>query len=248
MSRKIPQRDGDFDSYITSTTDYLEDETPTNGERLGLTSDELSEWGSRRNNWVTIYGKHKDASKRTSTVTAEKQSQKKSFTKFANPLLTRMSVSPIITSDDRGALNLPERDAATERPQIEDTPYGKLLAMDGGNIKVRVRTTSDGNRASRHPDADHVEMRYALVSSTQPIQDTPLPLGNDNNSELSTKNRIPNSAMECVNTVSSRKAIFIVKLGQENSGKRIFAFFRWVNTSNPEYSGPWGMAVQGIVV
>ncbi|MCF8275281.1 MAG: hypothetical protein K9J17_00995 [Flavobacteriales bacterium] len=251
MPTRIDQSDGGFDSYITSTTDYLEAETPTNGERLGLTVGELTEWSSRRDAWVLIYAKHKDASKRTKTITAEKDLQKKAFIQFANPLLTRMSVSPALTSDDRGALHLSERDAPTERTKIETTPLAKIIPMEGGDVKIRVRTTEDGNRASKHPDADHVEMRYALVSVGQDTGSFPIPdptIPRPPSDTAAGAQKVPTTAAECPYSKISKKAIFIASLGQEHSGKRIYAFFRWVNASKEENSSSWSTVVQSVVV
>lgn len=258
MPNRINQADGAFNSYITTTADYLAAETPTNAERLGLTPTELTEWGTRRANWVLIYATYGDASKRTKTVTAEKEAQKKAFTQFANPLLTRMGVSPALTTTDRGALNLAERDAPTDRSKIETTPLAKIIPMEGGDLKIRVRITTDGNRASKHPDADHVEMRYALVSTTgstgaPTLPPTgPMPPDPNDPSYPSTSERtvgtVPNTAADCPHSKISKKAIFIASLGQENSGKRIYAFFRWVNASNEENSSSWSTVVQSVVV
>lgn len=121
-----------------------------------------------------------------------------------------------MTSDDRGALNLPERDAATERTKIETTPLAKIIPMEGGDLKIRVRTTTDGNRASKHPDADHVEIRYALVGgNSEPQIPSPTYPGNPsppaNSAPIAQK--VPTTAAECTNSRISKKAIFIVSLG-----------------------------------
>ena len=121
MSKKIPQGDGPFNSFINSSSDYLAEGTPTHASRLGLSVSESTEWDTRRVSWNTIYAKYNDTSKRTKTVTAEKETQKRAFMTFAYPLMTRMGVSPALTNDDRGALNLPERDAPTERGLITET-------------------------------------------------------------------------------------------------------------------------------
>ena len=249
MSKKIPQGDGPFNSFINSSSDYLAEGTPTHASRLGLSVSESTEWDTRRVSWNTIYAKYNDTSKRTKTVTAEKETQKRAFMTFAYPLMTRMGVSPALTNDDRGALNLPERDAPTERGLITEAPYGKLIPMEGGNVRVRVRSTADGNRASRHADADLLEMRYELVDATKgeavPDPNT-MPPGSG--SQATTKPGVPATAKDCTQSALSSKAIFIVQLGQENSGKRIYAFFRWVNTITPANSGPWSTVQQTVVV
>jgi len=189
-----------------------------------------------------------DKSKRTKTITAEKDDQKKAFMLFATPLLKGMALKPALTNDDRGALNLPERDAPTDRVKITTAPLAKIIPMEGGELSIRVRTTSDNNRASRHPDADHVEMRYALVDATAASSGSSGGSGSNPSTGSGNQNSIPTKAMDCIFTESSKKAVFTVELGQENSGKRIYAFFRWVNTSKRSDSGPWSTAVQSVVV
>ena len=246
MERKIPRADGPFHSFINTSADYLAEGAPTNATRLGLAVTELGEWDSRRDSWNLIYAKHGDESKRTKTITAEKDDQKKAFMLFATPLLKGMALKPALTNDDRGALHLPERDAPTDRVKITTAPLAKIIPMEGGELSIRVRTTSDSNRASKHPDADHLEMRYALVDA--PNTQTPPPANPGPGTGNAVQNSIPTKAMDCILTESSKKAVFTVELGQENSGKRIYAFFRWVNTSKRSDSGPWSTAVQSVVV
>jgi len=248
MPTKINQADGPFDSFINTSANYLAEGTPSNATRLGLIATQLAEWDTRRVNWNTIYDKHKDESKRTKTITAEKDDQKKAFVQFANPLLTGMSVKPALTNDDRGALHLALRDAPTERAKITTSPLAKIIPMEGGELTIRVRTTSDNNRASKHPDADHVEMRYALVDATASSSGSSGGSSSDPSTGNGSQNSIPTKAMDCILTESSKKAIFVLALGQENSGKRIYAFFRWVNTSKSADSGPWSTVVQSVVV
>jgi hypothetical protein len=134
---------------------------------------------------------------------------------------------------------------------MEEPPFVLLLPMAGGNMKVKVRTTSDGTRSSMHKDANHVEMRYALVASgsgtTVPPPTNPTGSNPSIPSETSAS-KIPATAADCPNSKISTKAIFTVKVGAEHSGKRIYAFFRWVNATKDEHSSPFGMAVQNVVV
>jgi hypothetical protein len=46
----------------------------------------------------------------------------------------------------------------------------------------------------------------------------------------------------------SKKANFRIELGPQHSGKRFYAFFRWVNLSNPANSGDWGLMYQTLVL
>lgn len=236
MPARINRADGAFDSYINTTAEYLGEGAPiTHGDRLGLDAANFAAWQNHRTEWNLIYAKYGDSSKRTKSVTAEKQARKKAFIAFASPLLTAMGVHPELNNDDRAALNLPERDEPTARGLIEEAPYAQLLPMSGGNMKIRVRTTSDGNRASKHPSADHVEMRYALLNATG--------IGDDGSVVVP-----PATAAQCPLSTINTKAIFIVALGQENSSKRIYAFFRWVNATNMAHSSPWSTVQQTVVV
>lgn len=247
MAHRVPQPDGSFHGYINSTAIYLAAGSPPtmNDVRLGLTPAQSSQWQTRRTNWNLIYAKYEDPLQRTKAVTAEKNAQKKAFTAFAIPILTAISVSPALTQDDRVAFNLPERDAPSERVKIQTAPYGQLLAQDGGSMKVRVRTTSDGNRASMHPDSDHVEMRYALVAVAVAQPD---PMQPPSPTNPATGVAGPATAAECPLSAISTKAQFLVDLGQESSGKRLFAYFRWVNAVKPALSSPWSTVQQSVVL
>lgn len=248
MEYRIPRQDGAFNSYIRATTNYLQENSDANAIRLDLSPNPATEWGTRRTNWDTIFALWEDPSKRTKTITAEKNAQKKAFIQFATPILTGISVHPALNADDRGVFNLPERDAPTDRSKILDTPFGKIISMDGGIVKIRLRTTIDGNRSSKHPDADHIEMRYALVDLNAKIIDPDLPTSSDLDTGTRSNNGIPATAKDCTLSTISTKAIFTLDVGQENSGKRIYAFFRWVNATKLELSSGWSMPVQGVVV
>lgn len=243
MANRIPQSDGDFDSYINSTADYMTEGTPTNADRLGLTPGQVAEWEAKRVAWNTIYAKYVDESKRTKAITADKNAQKKAFNTFANPILTWLSVTPALTNDDRSVFKLPERDEPTQRVKINESPIGRLMPQEGGDLKVKVQMTADATRASRHPDADHVEMRYALLSAVPTEPQSP-----DPNLPSGPKETIPATADQCPFSTISTKANFTVSLGQAASGKRIYAFFRWVNASNLALSGPWSTVQQSVVV
>jgi hypothetical protein len=243
MANRIPQSDGDFDSYINSTADYLAEGTPTNADRLEVSATQLTTWDTMRSDWNKVYAKYVDESKRTKAITADKNAQKKTFTTFANPILTSISVKEALTNNDRSVFKLPERDEPTHRVKINESPIGRLMPQEGGDLKMKVQMTADATRASRHPDADHVEMRYALLSAVPTEPQSP-----DPNLPSGPKETIPATADQCPFSTISTKANFTVSLGQAASGKRIYAFFRWVNASNLALSGPWSTVQQSVVV
>jgi len=54
--------------------------------------------------------------------------------------------------------------------------------------------------------------------------------------------------VDCPLVFISTKATFLMVLGLQHSGKRFYAFFRWVNLSNPANSGEWGLLYQTLVL
>ena len=234
MPKRIPTANTRFNTYIRGTAAALTEGTPTTAERLGLSADQLAQWLSYRDEWAEVYAKHTNDDTRTKTHTMNKNSVMRAFIAFASPLLAGMSVHPALTTGDRNTFNLPERDRTmTKRGKIDDKANAFLETMDSGLIKVRVRVPGDGGRASRHPLCDHLEMRYQLV----------VPTGVDAKGSLLWPDP-PISVKECPESTISTRAIFTLDLGEGQSGKRIHAFFRWVNARNLKLSGPWSGPVQ----
>jgi hypothetical protein len=251
MASRIPQTDDPFNTYINSTADALAEGTPTTAVRLGLTAAQAAAWGTYRIDWNTQYARYGNESTRTKGVTASKNKVRKDFTAFASPLLTAMSVHLALTEDDRLTFRLPEPDRTpTARAEIMVTPVGELHPLVGGKMQVRVRVSGDASRASRHPWADHVEMRYALIA---PGAEAPTPPAGPSAPAPPVTGgagatQPPVTAADCPLSAISTKAIFTITLGQEHSGKRMYAFFRWVNASNSALSGTWSNVIQMLVL
>jgi hypothetical protein len=93
--------------------------------------------------------------------------------------------------------------------------------MGGGTIEVRCRTETDQTRDSMHPEADVIECRYILI----PVKGVP-----------------PNDPDQCPEVRASTKAHFFIQCGVKNAGQCFYGFFRWVNLTNPDNSGPWSNA------
>ena len=110
----------------------------------------------------------------------------------------------------------PPTDERHERPQIEDAPFAGMDAQPGSRIEFTCRTLSDASRPSMHPDADVVEVRY-IVATTAPA-----------------------TVNDCTQKEISTKSKFTIELNAADAGKKIYAFVRWRNNSEPEKSGPYG--------
>lgn len=255
---RIPRTDDSFNSYINSTANALAAGTPSGADRLGLTAVQAAQWEDYRTAWNAEYVLYVDESTRTKAVKNEKNRIRQDFIGFASPLLTAFSVHASLTEADRLVFKLPEPDRTpTARGKIHDDAYPIIKPAGGGSIDVKVRTSEDASRASRHPLADAVEVRYALLPQTAADgtapQDpntpapTPLPMGMGE-SRPSVGLAIPQSALDCPFVFTSTKATFRIELGPQHSGKRFYAFVRWVNLSNPNNSGNWGAMFQTLVL
>ena len=214
---RVPQDDSGFDSYIrTSTTHLLSTmSVPFNYVRLGLTVEEMNAWEALKNSWVEKYALHINPNTGTQTITNEKNTIKKDFTEFSEPLLTRMSGSANIVEADRLALNLPERDRErTPRAPITTAPDVSLSPLEGGKIRQRLRVDADQTKASIHPLADGWK-RYMKIGT-----------------------QAPQNHLACPLIEVGSKALITFDGGVENDGKKIYAFYQWINISNPANSGP----------
>jgi len=258
MSTRIPRTDDPFNSYINSTANALAAGSPSGADRLGLTTEQATQWENLRKDWNKEYEFYVDESTRTKTVTYAKNQIRKDFIAFASPLLTAFSVHPNLTGADRLTFKLPEPDRTpTARGKITDNAYPIINPVLGGSIDFKVRTSEDATRASRHPLADAIEVRYALLPNTMasspapqdPTAPAPTPVPTaGSEARASVGQAIPESALNCLFVFTSKKAIFRIDLGPEHSGKRFYAFVRWVNHSNPANSGNWGLMYQTLVL
>jgi len=114
----------------------------------------------------------------------------------------------------------------TPRAKIELTPYVNLKPIASGVIEVRSQTEKDATRVSMLKTADGIECRYTIV----PKGEMP-----------------PSSYEDAKSTVVSRKARFTITVGDKNSGDSFYGFFRWVNTSRSDNSGPWTKAIHAVI-
>jgi len=141
--------------------------------------------------------------------------------------LSRIAGSPKVKSADRSVFNitLPSK-KRSPRPHITTAPMVNLRVLDGGMILITCRERTDSDRASRHPHADDIEMKYILVDvGAQP----------------------PASPEDFNHTESSKRAIFRFDGGVNHPGKRLYAYLRWRNLSDIHKSGPWS-TIKTIVV
>jgi hypothetical protein len=230
--RRIPQSLSGFDEYIRRAVPYINAGAPIkNGTRLGLSATELTTAQTYHDQWYTgnpaspgIYEKHSNPDTKTQTTRNQVTTLMENFTAFFSPLLTRMSTSPDLTETDRSTLNLPAPDRIpTPRGVIDAEPTVKVNSLPSARMKIRVNIDEDSTRASMHPLADAIEMRFQVGGAQ------------------------PQNALACPGVTVSKKALFNFDAGIDNEGKKFFCFVRYVNQSNPENNGPWSSVHTGTV-
>lgn len=227
-NRRIPRSDHRLDSYIRTTTNaLLVPGPPPAWQRLGLSEAEKDQWKALHDEWRMAFGRNADQRLRSAVAIKDKNNVRKRFTAFSTPILIRLQAQTHLTTDDRVVFNVPLRKrTVTKRSEMHDAPVVKLQNMEGGWIKVRVRLQASEGRGRIHPQADHMEIRYALI----PLGATP-----------------PETGMDCSGSALTRRALSVLKLPSDALGKVIYLFCRWVNASDLKKSGPWSNRVQAIV-
>ncbi|MFN0275274.1 MAG: hypothetical protein ACKVPJ_05990, partial [Chitinophagales bacterium] len=132
----------------------------------------------------------------------------------------RLLYNSAISVQQRSTLQITIKDTVkTARPAIESAPFVDVEARKGARIVIECRVNGDSSRASIHPDADEVEVRYTVATT------------------------VPASPADCNLTETSTKAKFTLELDIADAGKKFNGFFRWKNTTDKSKSGPWSLLV-----
>jgi len=227
MSRKtsyIPKRDDDFFNFQAK----LVNEVVTNAPAWGIPAPDVAALVARRAAYEPLYTKSQEKKDRTSGDVDRHRQIRKTYEKEIQTFVNAyVRYNALITRDERIEIGVPPRDfEPTPRGKIETVPVVELLAMGGGDVKVRCRVTKDQTRYSKHPLADGIEVKYTWV----PKGEMP-----------------PEKPDDCSKAQNSKKATFIIHCGPGNAGETFYGFFRWVNITNPENSGQWSNFIKVVI-
>ena len=218
----IPLSFDKFNIYLQNTTTFLFEGAPTaNYVRLGIPETVATGWKEIGTRWNPIYGKYTDKyNLRTPAVSDELRAIVDSTRKFEeeNHLIALIAISPNATVTDLETFSITngQRKSRTiPQSQITSLVNAILKPIGGGSISIKCYDTN-GKRPSINETANCVQYRYC-VGSTAPtsVEDDILDM------DISTK------------------GAFILSVGAENEGKRLYIYFRWHNTKHPDISGPW---------
>lgn len=235
----IDQTLSGFDTYIRTAILYLlEVEGGVGGQerfkRLGMTQTEMDTAEAYRDQWWTgivatpgIYELHSNEATKNKTTRRGVERIMEEFTPFFSNLLRRMATLAY-TDIDKETLNIPERDAVlTDRGPITNQPIVGVKPLGGGKVSLLTRLEEDSNRASMHPLADAVKIKFKI-----------LPPG-----ELP-----PADADACDRESESTSASFDLDTGSGNAGKIIYGFANYVNITNHDNDGPPSTMFQTMIL
>jgi hypothetical protein len=231
----FPNENNAFNTYFLSVFTYLN--LPANLARLMISAPNLADLAAQHAEWIVLF----PLTMSDSTATKQNRGERDELREDIETTLTDIYddiPKSVMTATDRSTLNLPLRDTThTPRGPITDIPIADARAIGGGAVKFRIRLTTDATRASKHPLADVIEMKYALLpqpatggtGGTTPTPGTP----------ASAATPPPATADDCSLNQFSKKAVFTVHYGASAPGKMLYCFFRWVNLSNPANNSDW---------
>ena len=223
-STRIPRGIDEYNDYMGITSSYLSAGVPTsNGVRLGLLPEEITQWGELGSKTASLYPKYID--KKNSRTTAIKDeilsviNETVAFDKKFH-ILDRIASSRNANIADLATFNIKSGITAKTGRSIPQSPISELVTstiapIGGGSVSIKCYS-STGQRAGILEPADSVQYLY-MVGSTPPAsaEDNGLKLG------------------------SSTKGIFTLQTGPGSSGKNLYIYFRWYNSKHPDIAGPW---------
>ncbi len=129
-------------------------------------------------------------------------------------LLTQPAPVPVSVPPS-GTVNILELDETfADGTPITTAPDASFTPLEGAKIRQHLRVDEDASRASIHPLSDAWERVYK-IGSPAPANPAACPLKDVGSKALTTFNA-----------------------GMDNDGKKLYAFFRWINMSNPANNGP----------
>ena len=229
----IPRRDDDFFNFQGS----LVNKVVANKTDWGIPDSAVNVLTDHRSKYEPLYRKSQNKQSRTSAEVLVHRQERKAYEKDIRAFVnSHIRFNDLISISERVSLGVPPRDTEpSPKPKINDIPVVGLEPKGGGWIDVRCRTETDQTRDSMHRDADVIEVRFAMV-----------PIHPQGQPGAGKREGLP-SPEECPEVVTSTKAHFIIHCGAKGIGQRLYGFFRWVNLTNPQNSGPWSNA-QSVVI
>ncbi len=204
--------DFDFFAFVNDT----DTEITANGVTWSIPPAKVTEFHDMLVAYKPYFNAITNKKNRTSKQVQDHQEQRIVIEDYIEGFANQFLISnPAISNSEIELMGFNRRKGTkTTRPQIEAEVFAKMEAQASSKMLFICRTNSDSSRASLAKDANGVEVRYTI--GTQ-----------------------PGSVNACKEKEISTKARFTLQLDADDAGKKIYAYLRWRNNSNPDKSGPW---------
>ena len=213
----FPVKLAETNSYFDQAVPYLD----SNQARLNVSDankdalNELFDDPGTGNGWKQVWALTSNEATATKPLRAQRNNLQKAITAKLKEIYGDVPQS-VLTETDRTTLRIFVRDLKSSvRGKIDTAPDVAFTPLEGGEIRQRLRVDEDATRASRHPLADGWE-RVSKIGGTPPADFSECPIKHSGTAALTTFNA-----------------------GQENDGKRLYAFVRWINLGNPANNSAW---------
>ena len=239
---RIPKSPKKYDDYIGNVAIHLnaveQGGTIKRGITLGMLVDEIDTLNDFRTAWSTgtmsnpgCYDLHRNPDTKGKGSRAKVVKHINDFSAFFRPILTRMSGSPAITTDDRLVLGIAEPKTQHKRPTvpISDAIVVSIESLGNGTFRICVRPRVDSARFSLANGANGVEVAYAICEGKFKA-----------GAEIAGKVKVAflgpdDGAINIVRTT----ARFNLNLDSIFIGFELRFYIRWINVHYPDLASAW---------
>ena len=229
---RIPRTITKFHPFINTTTAYLTANSNANATRLGLTAAEVTQLIAFNTTDGLYFPNYSNKKLRNTDIVNNLNLNIKNYINFnkTNKILDRIAASPAVTLLDLETFNIHkgalQKTVATHlTSNIADIVVPNIVYLGGGRLRYECRPDQSNNKSHIPAGADHIEVRVKLGD--------PAPVSADNT--------------DAQWLVISSKAIVVQDFTPANVGKRIYLFFRWIDSKHPQRNGAW-TAMMSIVI
>jgi len=219
-SGPFPSKDADLNNYAQRGNTYLN----TNKVRLVINAADLAALTASITQWNITYPLSQNPDTCTVAITKSKNTLRKQIETLLRKIYGDIPKS-VLTADDRATLNLKAHAKPTPAPVPDSVPAVELHGGSGNQVIVHYKQEVGKHGSSHHTAKPDKVSRMELCYKTG----DPVPANPDG----------------CNKTVSIGKVPHKLNFDTSDSGKRLYAFARWVNTRNQP--GPWTALLQILI-
>jgi hypothetical protein len=219
----IPDTDSEFDEFQKNFVTKM----VAGASTWAIPGARVTAITTRQIQWNTDYAAGGKEVDRKSSEAVKKTKTRKLYEKEIRDFVQEfITANSLIDDDQRRAMRVTVADTEpTERARIETSPTVRLIAKEGARFIVECRVKSDSTRASKHKDADGVELAYKVAPKNQP----------------------PETPDDAPDRKISGKARVRLDLAIADAGKSLFVFARWYNKTDEAKNGPWSTVSNKII-